>query len=158
MEKVGRALVAVIPTRRLVAIVIALAPLWLVSDIAAAYALAAVTAVVILDMLLLPAKWQVTAQRILPSNVGLGDKERGEYRVRSTAPRTLGFALFDALPRVIESPEGEVDLGQGVPGFEGTRRGGRCAAELAEGCFGFAEGVVGGGVFDQVLELIGGHR
>ena len=30
-EKVGRALVAVIPTRRLVAIVIALSPLWLVS-------------------------------------------------------------------------------------------------------------------------------
>lgn len=105
MEKVGHALVAVIPTRRLVAVVIALSPLWLVSDLAAAYALVVIAALVILDMLLLPAKWQITAQRILPSNVGLGDKERGEYRVRSTAPRTLRFALFDALPRIIESPE-----------------------------------------------------
>ena len=105
MQNVGRALVALIPTRRLVAIVIALSPLWLVSEVAAAYALVVVAALVILDMLLLPAKWQLTAQRIVPSNVGLGDKERGEYRVRSTAPRILRFTLFDALPRIIESPE-----------------------------------------------------
>jgi uncharacterized protein (DUF58 family) len=118
MEKVGRALVAVIPTRQLVAIVIALSPLWLVSDIAAAYALVVVAAVVILDMLLLPAKWQITAQRIVPSNVGLGDKERGEYRVRSTAPRILRFALFDALPRVIESPEPRGAMNAVSPGGE----------------------------------------
>jgi uncharacterized protein (DUF58 family) len=104
-KKVGRALVAVIPTRRLVGIVILLSPLWLIPDAAATYPLVVLAAVVILDILLLPAKWQITAERIVPSNVGLADKERGEYRVRSTAPRVLHFTLFDALPRSIESPE-----------------------------------------------------
>ena len=117
-ERVGRALVAVIPTRRLVAIVIALSPLWLVSDDVAIYALVIVAAAVILDMLLLPAKWQITAQRIVPSNVGLGDKERGEYRVRSTAPRILYFTLFDALPRIIESPEARGSVSSVGPGGE----------------------------------------
>ena len=96
---------SVIPTRRLVIIVAVLSPLWLVSQPVAAFALAIVAAAVILDLLLLPAKWQVTAQRIVPTNVGLGDNERGEYRVRSTAPRVLRFTLFDALPRSIESPD-----------------------------------------------------
>ena len=105
LARLGRALVSVIPTRRLVIIVAVLSPLWLVSQPVAAFALAIVAAAVILDLLLLPAKWQVTAQRIVPTNVGLGDNERGEYRVRSTAPRVLRFTLFDALPRSIESPD-----------------------------------------------------
>ncbi|MEP7065153.1 MAG: DUF58 domain-containing protein [Gemmatimonadota bacterium] len=102
---IGRAMVAFTPTRRLVTVVVLLSPLWLFSTRAAAYALLAVIVVVILDMLRLPAKWQISAQRIVPANVGLGDKEQGEYRVRSTAARNLGFRLFDALPRTIESPE-----------------------------------------------------
>jgi uncharacterized protein (DUF58 family) len=105
LTAIGRAMVAIIPTRRLVALVIALSPLWLLSEGAGMYALLALASIVLLDMLLLPAKWQVRAQRIVPANVGLGDKERGEYRVRSTAPRALRFSLFDALPRIIESPE-----------------------------------------------------
>lgn len=100
-----RALISVLPTRRLVMLVVALAPLWLVSDVAAIIALALLAVAVIADILLLPAKWQLTAERIVPSNVGLGDRERGEYRVRSTASRTLRFTLFDALPAVVESPE-----------------------------------------------------
>ena len=118
MQRVGRAMVSIIPTRRLVAIVIALSPLWLLSDEAAAYALLVVAGVVILDMLLLPAKWQITAQRIVPSNVGLSDKERGEYRVRSTAPRVFRFALFDALPSIIDSPETRGAMNSVGPGGE----------------------------------------
>src|SRR5256885_7260085 len=98
-------MVAIIPTRRLVVVVIALSPLWLVSDAVAAYALLALAVVVLVDMLLLPARWQIRAQRIVPANVGLGDQERGEYRVGSRASRVLRCALFDALPRTIESPE-----------------------------------------------------
>ena len=98
-------MVAIIPTRRLVALVIVLSPLWLISEAAAVYPLLALALLVLVDMLLLPARWQIRAQRIVPANVGLGDKERGEYRVRSTAVRALRFSLFDSLPRIIESPE-----------------------------------------------------
>jgi uncharacterized protein (DUF58 family) len=118
IDHVGRALVSVIPTRRLVVIVAVLSPIWLVSQKAAVYALVLIAAAVILDMLLLPAKWQLTAERIVPSNVGLGDKECGQYRVRSTAPRTLRFTLFDALPRIIESPEPRGDAHSVVSGGE----------------------------------------
>jgi uncharacterized protein (DUF58 family) len=102
---IGRTMVAIVPTRRLVAVVIALSPLWLVSDVVALTMLLVLTAVVAIDALLLPAKWQIRAERIVPSNVGLGDQERGEYRVSSTASRALRFALFDRLPRTIESAE-----------------------------------------------------
>jgi uncharacterized protein (DUF58 family) len=105
LEAIGHAMVAIIPTRRLVVWVAVLSPLWLVSQAAAAAALLALAAAVIADMLLLPARWQIGAQRIVPANVGLGDQERGEYRVSSTASRPLRFSLFDALPRPIESPE-----------------------------------------------------
>jgi uncharacterized protein (DUF58 family) len=101
----GRAMVAIIPTRRLVGIVILLSPLWLVSQSVALAALLILAAAVLIDALLLPAKWQIEAQRIVPSNVGLGDQERGEYRVSSSASHALHFALFDRLPATIESPE-----------------------------------------------------
>jgi uncharacterized protein (DUF58 family) len=102
---IGRSMLAVIPTRRLVAAVVLLSPLWLVSVAGAALALLVLALLVIIDMLLLPARWQIEAQRIVPANVGLGDREQGEYRVRSRATRTQRFALFDALPRIVESPE-----------------------------------------------------
>ena len=85
LSVIGRAMVAIIPTRRLVAIVIALSPLWLVSDNVALAALLVLAAAVLIDALLLPAKFQIQAQRIVPANVGLGDQERGEYRVSSSA-------------------------------------------------------------------------
>jgi uncharacterized protein (DUF58 family) len=105
IAKAGRAIVSVIPTRRLVIIVVVLSPVWLVSATAAAIVIVALVAAVIADLLLLPAQWQITAERIVPSNVGLGDKERGQYRVRSTSARAIRFTLFDALPRIVESPE-----------------------------------------------------
>lgn len=105
LSVIGRAMVAIIPTRRLVAIVIALSPLWLVSDNVALAALLVLVAAVLIDALLLPAKFQIQAQRIVPANVGLGDQERGEYRVSSSASRVLRFVLFDRLPRTIESRE-----------------------------------------------------
>ncbi|MDQ2766976.1 MAG: DUF58 domain-containing protein [Gemmatimonadota bacterium] len=115
---VASSIISVLPTHRLVVIVLALAPLWLISPLAARIALALVGIAVIADILLLPAKWQLTAQRIVRANVGLGDKERGEYRVRSTASRVLHFALFDALPRTIESPEPRGVMYAVAPGGE----------------------------------------
>lgn len=105
LARVARAILSVIPTRRLIAIVVLLSPLWLLSAAWAAGALMIVAVAILADLLLLPAKWQVTAERIVPANVGLGDQERAQYRVRSTAPRALRFSLFDSLPRILESPE-----------------------------------------------------
>ncbi len=105
LHAVGRAMVAIVPTRRLVAAVVVLSPLWLVSAPLATLALVVLLVAVIVDLLFLPAKWQIEAQRIIPANVGLGDTERGEYRVKSLAPRPLRVSLFDSLPSIIESPE-----------------------------------------------------
>ncbi len=101
----ARAIVSVVPTRRLAIIVAACAPVWLLSSVAGAIAIVAIVVAVVADLLLLPAKWQIGAERIVRTNVGLGDAERGEYRVRSTSARAIRFTLFDALPPVIESPE-----------------------------------------------------
>jgi uncharacterized protein (DUF58 family) len=105
LRAVGRAMVAIVPTRRLVATLVVLSPLWVVSVPLAVLALLLLLVAVVVDLLFLPAKWQLEAERVVPANVGLGDGERGEYRVRSLSPRPLRVALFDLLPRTIESPE-----------------------------------------------------
>jgi uncharacterized protein (DUF58 family) len=105
LTRIGRSIVSVLPTRRLVYVVLMCSLLWLVSGSVAVIALLMIAIAVAADVLLLPAPWQVAVQRIVPANVGLGDDERGEYRVRSTASRALRLSLFDALPASIISPE-----------------------------------------------------
>jgi uncharacterized protein (DUF58 family) len=105
LERAGRRLVSTLPTRRLVLAVGVLSPLWLISAPAAAVALFLVAVAVAVDVLLLPARWQLTVTRIVPTNVGLGDEEHGEYRIASRAARALRFALFDSLPATLHSPE-----------------------------------------------------
>jgi uncharacterized protein (DUF58 family) len=100
-----RWLVSFVPTRKLVAIVLACSVLWLVSSAAAVVALLVIAIAVATDLLMLPAPWQIVVNRVVPANVGLGDNEHGEYRVRSTFTRPIRFALFDALPASITSPE-----------------------------------------------------
>jgi uncharacterized protein (DUF58 family) len=105
LSRIARWLVSFVPTRRLVAIVLACSLLWLVSSAAAVVALLVIAIAVATDLLLLPATWQIVVHRVVPANVGLGDSEHGEYRVRSTFTRPIRFALFDALPSTITSPE-----------------------------------------------------
>ncbi|MFI5242436.1 MAG: DUF58 domain-containing protein [Gemmatimonadales bacterium] len=105
LARIVRWIASVVPTRRLVAIVLACSLLWLVSSAAAVVALMAIAIGVAVDLLLLPAPWQIAVHRVVPSNVGLGDAERGEYRVRSTFANHVKFALYDALPPTIASPE-----------------------------------------------------
>jgi uncharacterized protein (DUF58 family) len=102
---VGRWLVSFVPTRKLVAIVLACSVFWLILSAAAVVALLVIAIAVATDLLMLPAPWQIGVQRVVPANVGLGDNEHGEYRVRSTFTRPIRFALFDALPAIIASPE-----------------------------------------------------
>ncbi|MGH7622263.1 MAG: DUF58 domain-containing protein, partial [Gemmatimonadaceae bacterium] len=103
--RVGRWLISVVPTRRLVAIVAVASLLWLLSSAAAVVALLLIAIAVAADLLLLPAPWQIVVERVVSPNVGLGDDEHGEYRVRSTFPKPVRFELYDALPPVIRSPE-----------------------------------------------------
>ncbi len=105
VKRAGRWVVSVLPTRRFVLAVFVLSPLWIVSTVAAALALALLAIAAVVDVFLLPAPWQVAVTRVVPTNVGLGDDERGEYRVSSETARALRFALFDMLPQTIESPE-----------------------------------------------------
>ena len=105
LSRTARWLVSFVPTRRLAAVVLACSLLWLVSSGAAVVALLVIAIAVATDLLLLPAPWQIVVHRVVPSNVGLGDSEHGEYRVRSTFTRPIRFALFDALPKTITSPD-----------------------------------------------------
>ena len=105
LVRIARWIASFVPTRRLVAIVLACSLLWLVSSAAAVVALLAITVAVAVDLLLLPAPWQIAVHRVVPANVGLGDAERGEYRVRSTFTHDVRFTLYDALPAIITSPE-----------------------------------------------------
>jgi len=105
LDGIGRWLISVVPTRRLVAIVAVASLLWLLSSAAAVVALLLIAIAVAADLLLLPAPSQITVERVVPANVGLGDGERGEYRVHSTFPRPVRVALYDALPATIRSPD-----------------------------------------------------
>jgi uncharacterized protein (DUF58 family) len=105
LVRIGRWLISVVPTRRLVAIVAIASLLWLVSSAAAVVALLLISIAVAADLLLLPAPSQISVERVVPANVGLGDDEHGQYRVRSEFPKPVRFALYDALPATIRSPE-----------------------------------------------------
>jgi uncharacterized protein (DUF58 family) len=135
-----------VPTRRLIVLLVLLAPAWLLSSnpqgLAVSVALTAFVALgAFADALLAPGPATLRVTRELPESVGLGDPVHGVFRVRSwmaergIAPRTTGrltrVAVFDALPRGIERAEdgellgrGRLDQGIDVP-FEirGTERG-----------------------------------
>jgi len=92
-----------VPTRRLALLVALLAPLWLLSGTEAGLAVAAAVSVMLIvaaltDAVRLPRAADLTVERELPSDVGLGDVVEGRYRVHSAWPRGLTVALFDALP------------------------------------------------------------
>ena len=86
-----------------------LSPLWLVSEEAAVYALLALALIVLVDMLLLPAKWQIRAQRIVPANVGLGDNESAaNIACRSAAVARSALCAVRLAPRVPSSRRSRV--------------------------------------------------
>jgi uncharacterized protein (DUF58 family) len=102
-----------VPTRRLAALVLLLAPAWLLSGAAWGFALAvAATAALVVaalsDAVRAPGTDGLTVARELPTDVGLGDAVEGSYHVRSAWPRPVRVALFDALPRGVEAlgPDG----------------------------------------------------
>jgi uncharacterized protein (DUF58 family) len=103
---VYRAVVAFLPTQRLALVVALLSPVWLLSGTARgpeiiAIALFLLVLAVIIDVMSIPARWQLEVVRVLPVQVGLGDPVEGRYRIISHARRALRVQLFDRLPRAI---------------------------------------------------------
>ena len=126
----------ILPTRRQAVILALLAPAWLLSGSAMGIPdliliLALLGAVIVYDVISLPAAWQFEVERKLPESVGIGDAVVGEYEVRSRSGRAITFAIYDALPRGIarREPDGAVQrvAAHGVMGvplaIEGTERG-----------------------------------
>ena len=97
-----------LPTRRLVAVLILVAPLWIVPLApggvpVAVIALLTVALLCVADAFSTPAPWQIEVAREVPEELGLGDSESATYRVRSRATRALEVALYDALPSAVAS-------------------------------------------------------
>lgn len=126
----------ILPTRRQALLVALTAPAWWFARDAAgvpylALVLTVVAALVLYDVLTLPAAWQFEVERRLPERVGIGDETVGEYEVRSRSRRAITFAIFDALPRGVRrrDPDGAVErvAAHGVLGvplaIEGAERG-----------------------------------
>ncbi len=106
-RRIGGWVTAILPTRRLALVAALLAPVWLLGldpagETWIGLVLAAFAALVAIDIVTLPAKWQLSVERHAPENVGIGDEAEGEYELQSRAGRTLRFSLYDQLPRGIE--------------------------------------------------------
>ncbi len=107
-ERSLRALLATVPTRRLVVVTAVLAPVWMASGTptgraVALFVSAALVAAVVLDILTLPAAWQLEVERVMPERVGLGDVAEGRYTLRLVAGRALRVSLYDDLPRGVRA-------------------------------------------------------
>lgn len=100
-----RPLLALAPEPRL-ALIIALSALaWLIPGAAGRVAIGVMLAAIVLamigDFIALPARSDVTLERMLPPSVGIGDRVEGEYVVRSRWGLPLRARLEDDLPAAI---------------------------------------------------------
>ena len=94
------------PTRRLALVVLAAAPLWLLSGwgwggAVAAGALALVAVAAAIDAALAPGPAALTLARRLPGVLGLGDAAPAAYVVRARWPRAVRVTVHDRLPRAV---------------------------------------------------------
>jgi uncharacterized protein (DUF58 family) len=99
----ARAALSFAPTRRLAALLAALALLWLTSGSSTGAAVAALASVAValaalLDAALLPARSDLEVLRELPVTLGVGDVVEGRYVVESRWGRPLTVSLHDAMP------------------------------------------------------------
>ncbi|HEX6534740.1 MAG TPA: DUF58 domain-containing protein [Gemmatimonadaceae bacterium] len=129
--------VAFLPTGRFALVLAALAPVWLLSSTRSAWppavgALLVLLLVVAIDIVSLPAAWQLPVERHVGDPLGLGDTEPASYVLRSRMRWRLRVRLFDALPRGVEASgaitgpwtvpaRGEVTIAFSVTGRERGR-------------------------------------
>ena len=116
------------PTKRLVVVVGATAPVWLLGLIpgfrgaawVAAGVLAALVLAVVLDTAFTPSARQLDVRRELPPAIGVGDAAAATYVVTSRWPATVTGTLYDALPEGIERVEGGSQRFRVTPGESTT--------------------------------------
>lgn len=102
-----REIFAILPTPRLALAVACVAPAWLLALVPGggtwvSLLLFVLGYAVLADILTLPLKWQLTAERRVPEQLGIGDEAEAEYEIQSRGARRLRYAIFDVLPRGIE--------------------------------------------------------
>ena len=104
-------LLQIAPEPRLALIIALLAPAWLLPGAAGRITviaiLAAITLAIVADAIALPARSDIVVERTMPPSIGIGDREQGEYVVRSRWGIPLRARLEDDLPVAIT--EGAVD-------------------------------------------------
>lgn len=105
-----RPLWAVYPTRRLAAVTLAGAVLWLVPGVAGRwFGWAGVVAIVVLvgvDQVFLPGRRSFTLTREAPETVGLGDPMRISYRVTSNWWAPAEVVVYHAVPAALDADLG----------------------------------------------------
>ncbi len=106
-----RALFRYAPTRRLSALVVACAPIWLLSGSQTGLLSAVVVSIVlvvitIIDATRIPDRNSIQLSRSLPSIVGVGETVSGSYQVKSAWPTSFRAFISDALPNGIEHSPG----------------------------------------------------
>jgi uncharacterized protein (DUF58 family) len=118
-RRLGGALSAFVPTRRLAIAVALLAPAWLLSWWPAGVVLAAALSIalallVALDVALLPGVRDLDVEREAPLTLGVGDAGAGRYSLRSHWGRPLRVRLFDAMPTPFVAVE-DAECGLALP-------------------------------------------
>ena len=115
----------ILPTRRLALIIGLVAPIWILvsyipsGTIVAGFAIAAMVAAVIADVVRLPPESGFALSRHAPDTIGLSEAAEGEYRLVSTWNRSAKLTLFDRMPGPIRrsppaTPEFAVPPGAGT--------------------------------------------
>jgi uncharacterized protein (DUF58 family) len=111
---VRQPLLQIAPEPRLALIIALLAPAWLLPGAAGRIAiiviLAAITLAIVADAIALPARGDIMVERTLPQSIGIGDREEGEYVVRSRWGIPLRARLEDDLPSGITGGAVEHEL------------------------------------------------
>src|SRR3954468_23236063 len=111
-----RPLIAVVPTRRLAIAVAVGAPLWALPlpygvwlSVGALVVVAVATAV---DWVLLPSRAALEFTRVVPTSIGIGDPNEGQYLLQARFPRVIRATVTDLFPSGLRGGVGQttVDL------------------------------------------------
>ena len=94
------------PEPRLAVALALVAPLWLVpgraGNIIGGVAIGVVLLLVVVDVLMLPARRGIRVSREVPESIGIGDEESGSFTLANRASHTLVVTLEDSLPALVE--------------------------------------------------------
>jgi hypothetical protein len=97
------------------------------------------------------------AEVLRPGFVAPFHPDARQRRVDKKITRPQGMRAFSGCQRRVEITPREIHFGESMPGFERVGRGFGRARKLHDrrGCI--AEGVIGGGVFNEGLEFVARH-